>query len=495
MDWPMPAHRTASNLDPAAPAAPSAGFAVASPPSKSPAPMPDRGEVVVARGAGVGMPALRGNPAGGAIKPALRTVERAGERAIAPAPSSSPSLLSAPLPSRMAMHWNIDPRLTFLNHGSYGAVPKTALRAQAEYRERMERDPVRLFKSELENLMDGAREKIAAFINANPADLAFVRNATHALCTILYALPLKAGDEVLVTDHEYGSLFNELERMAREIGIVVVKAKIPFPITGPQAVVDRVIGAMTPRTRLVVISHIASTSSLVLPVGAIIRECNDRGIDVVLDGAHSPGQIPVDVRALAPTFFIGSGHKWLSGPKGSAFMTVRPDRQGLFRPLALSARANKVRPERALFLRDFDYQGTDDYSAIVTLPSAVEAMGNLLPGGWPALMRANHELVLRGRRVVCDALGIEPCCPDAMVGSMVSLRIPEPPAHLRSRPTRYDDALQDILLEKYRIVVPIWRLMCSDERIVRISAQAYNTIEQYEYLAGALKAELAAEWR
>lgn len=403
--------------------------------------------------------------------------------------------MAAPLPGRAAMHWALDPSLTFLNHGSYGAVPKRVLRAQAEYRERMERDPVRLFKHDLEHLVDASRERVAAFVNANPGDVAMVRNATHALCTILRATPFRSGDEVLVTDHEYGSLFNELERMSQQIGIKVVKAQIPFPVSGPQVVLDRVMGAITPRTRLVCISHVTSTSALVLPVAAIIRECNARGVDVILDGAHSPGQIPVDVRALNPTYFIGSGHKWLSGPKGSAFVVVRPDKQPLFRPLALSARANKVRPERALFLRDYDYQGTDDYSPIATLPAAIDAMGELLPGGWPQLMRENHELVLQARKILCDALGLEPSAPDTMVGSMVTLKIPEPPAHLKARPTCYDDALQDILFEKYRIVVPIWRLMCSDERIVRISAQLYNTPEQYQFLARALQTELAAEWR
>ncbi len=402
-------------------------------------------------------------------------------------------------PEHLTRHWALDPALTFLNHGSYGATPKAALRHQQAFRDRMERDPVRLFKSDLEHLIDGAREKIAGFINLNPADLAPIRNATYALCTILQANLraglMRAGDEVLVTDHEYGSLANELERLRTEHGIVVVKAKIPFPCSSPSLVIETFMAAVTKKTRLAIISHITSTSAMIFPVASILRELQAKGIDVLLDGAHSPGQIPTDVRALAPTYFIGSGHKWLSGPKGSAFMYVRPDRQGMFRPLALSGRANKIRPERALFLRDFDYQGTDDYSAFLSLPVAIEALGTMLPGGWPALLRSNHQMVLQGRDVLCNTLGLEPPTPDSMVGSMVTIRIPEPPEHMKARKTCYDDALQDILYEKYRIVVPIWRLSSSDERIVRISAQVYNTLGEYEYLAGALKTELANEWR
>ncbi len=446
-----------------------------------------------------------GSNAGDALDPVDAALDLAVTRVLdralaAPMPSLARQRdLALDKPDGLSRHWALDPNLTFLNHGSYGATPRAALRFQQAFRDRMERDPVRLFKSDLENLVDGAREKIATFLNVNPADLAPIRNATYALCTILQASLrsklLKAGDEVLVTDHEYGSLANELERLHVEHGIVVVKAKIPYPCPSPSAVIEQFMGCVTKKTRLAIISHITSTSAMIFPVAPILRELNARGIDTLLDGAHSPGQIPTDVRALAPTYFIGSGHKWLSGPKGSAFMYVRPDRQSIFRPLALSGRANKVRPERALFLRDFDYQGTDDYSAFLSLPVAIETLGTMLAGGWPALLRSNHELILKGRDVLCKALSIEPPTPDSMVGSMVTLRIPEPPEQLLSRKTCYDDALQDILYEKYRIVVPIWRLSSSDERIVRISAQVYNTLPEYEYLAQALKTELANEWR
>jgi isopenicillin-N epimerase len=403
------------------------------------------------------------------------------------------SLAFAPKP-HLLRHWTLDPALTFLNHGSYGSVPVAAQRAQAELRERVERDPVRFFKVDLELLMDGVRERLGQLLNCPPADLAPISNATHALCTIVAATDLRRGDEVLVTDHEYGSLFNELERVCARTGAVVVRAKVPFPIASPQEVLERVAASFTPRTRLVAVSHITSASSLIFPAGAIIRECHARGVDVVLDGAHSPGQIPVDVRALAPTYFVTSGHKWLCAPKGTAFMYVRPDKQRLFRPLALSSRANKIRPERALFLRDFDYQGTADYSGALTIPHSIEALSAMLPGGWSGMLRANHTLALEGRRVVCEALGCEPPAPEAMVGSMATMLIPEPPEHRRNAPTVYDDALQDALYERHRIVVPIWRLGSTDQRVVRISAHLYNSLEQYELLGRALRQELCREW-
>src|SRR5262245_22551515 len=341
--------------------------------------------------------------------------------------------------------WSLDPTLTFLNHGSYGAVPKAALRAQAALRERVERDPVRFYKVDLEGLLDDMREKLGAFIHCRPDDLAPCANATYALCHILYATRLQPGDEVLITDHEYSSLTNELERICAKSGAKVVTAQIPFPVQSPEQVIEAYLSCLTNKTRIGFISHITSGSSLVFPVAPIVREFNARGIDIVVDGAHSPGQIPVDVAALKPTYFVGSGHKWMSAPKGTGFVYVRADKQNTFRPVCLSSRANKVRPERALFLRDFDYQGTDDYTAFLSLPAAIDAVGAMLPGGWPAVMRQNHELIMAGRKAVCDILGLEPAAPETMTGMMTTLLIPEPAPELANRPTLYDDALQDEL--------------------------------------------------
>lgn len=403
--------------------------------------------------------------------------------------------------------WALDPSLDFLNHGSYGAVPRDAIRFHAALHERLERDPVRFYKVDLERLMDDWRNQVAGFINCRPADLAPLPNATVGLCTILRNTKFERGDEIVVTDHEYQSLHNELERVCEQTGAKKVVVSIPFPIEDPGVVVERYIAALTKRTKLAFISHVTSATSLVLPVGPIIAECNRRGIDVVLDGAHSPGQIPVDVLALAPTYFVGSGHKWLSGPKGIGFLVVRADKQPGFRPLALSSRANKIRPERALFLRDFDYQGTGDYTNVLTLPASMDAIGRLGngvgnglgSGGWPAVMRANHEKVMRGRQALCAilgaAFGVAPAAPESMIGSMATIILPEPAPELAERPTLYDDALQDELVHRHRIVTPVWRVTLGEKslRVLRISAQLYNRAEQYEHLGHALIEELSRE--
>ncbi|MBX3383458.1 MAG: aminotransferase class V-fold PLP-dependent enzyme [Phycisphaeraceae bacterium] len=414
-----------------------------------------------------------------------------------------PALLATPRQRRdaapqQAPFWSIDPALTFLNHGSYGALPREAMAFQTSLRQRMEQDPVRFYKADLEGLLDGMREDLAGFINCRAADLAPLPNATVALCTILANTRLEAGDEILITDHEYQSLVNELERVAARTGAVIVRAKTPFPVGDAGLVVERFMAGVTPRTRLAFISHVTSCTSLVLPVAAIVREFNRLGIDICVDGAHAPGQIPVDVRALAPTYYVGSGHKWLCGPKGTGFLYVRADKQRGFRPLQLSSRANKVRPERALYLRDFDYQGTDDYSGILTLPVSIKAVGGLMEGGWPALLRRNHETVLSARAMLARMLGdriTAVTAPAEMVGTMTSVILPEPGPRAAAMPTRYDDPLQDALLERHGVVAPVWRFGEANLRVLRISAQHYNTPAQYERLGAALAEELDNEQR
>lgn len=400
--------------------------------------------------------------------------------------------------------WPLSPELTFLNHGSYGAVPRPVLERQAELRARMERDPVRFFKVDLERLTDEVRVSLARYLNCRANDLAPMPNATVALCTVLANaardLKLGPGDEVLVTDHEYMSVVNELERVCRATGAKVVKAKIPFPIEDPAEVTEAVLSAVTPRTKLAFVAHITSATSLIFPITAIVRGLMSRGVEVCVDGAHTPGQVQIDIDSLAPTYYVGSCHKWLSCPKGTGFLWVRADKQGPsagnpfgFRPLSLSSRGHKVRPDRSLYLRDFDYVGTDDYTGMLSVPAAIECLGSLLPGGWAELYRRNHELALEGRRIVLEALGDGAAAPETMIGSMATILLPEPAEEMLSRTTEYDDPLQDALLSRHRVVAPVWRLASDNRRVLRISAQRYNTPEHYRILAKALVEELHRE--
>jgi len=252
---------------------------------------------------------------------------------------------------------------------------------------------------------------------------------------------------------------------------------------------------VTSNTKLALISHICSASALVLPVERIVPELRSKGIDVFLDGAHTPGQIPLDIEALNPTWYAASCHKWLATPKGTGFIYTSPDRQTGFKPLALSCRVHELRDDRQPFLCDFDYMGTNDYTGNLVVPVAIEHMGAQLVSsegqtGWDALYQRNHDLVVAGAGIICDALGIKQQVPESMIGTMVGIPLPAPQSGVVTKGEIYDDALWDALYTKHHIQVPVWALPGIHPRVMRVSAQLYNTIEDFEKLAGALRTEL-----
>ncbi|HEY0443205.1 MAG TPA: aminotransferase class V-fold PLP-dependent enzyme, partial [Candidatus Limnocylindrales bacterium] len=226
----------------------------------------------------------------------------------------------------MSDPWLLDPAVTFLNHGSYGACPRPVLEAQAAWRERMEREPVRFLGRDLERFLEAARADVGAFLGANPDDLAFVTNATTGVNTVLRSLRFEPGDELLATDHEYNATLNALAEIAARDRATVRIAHVPFPLRDPDQVTAAILGAVTPRTRLLLVSHVTSPTGLVFPLGDIVRELAARGVDTLVDAAHSPGMVPVDLDALGAAWWTGNAHKWLCAPKGAAVLHVRRDR-------------------------------------------------------------------------------------------------------------------------------------------------------------------------
>lgn len=378
--------------------------------------------------------------------------------------------------------------LTMLNNGSYGLTPTVVRDAQIELQRRLEEDPVRFFKADLEDYSDDTRRAIAAFTRVDASDIALVPNGTFAVATVLNNLDLNPGDEILVTDHEYMATFNELGKVCRATGAKVTIAKVPFPNVSPEQVVDSVVSMMTDRTRVVLVSHITSASALVMPVKEIVEAAKQRGIETFLDGAHTPGQIDLNIGDLDPTWYAASCHKWLACPKGTGFIYTSPNRRRGFKPMVLSCRVHETREERDAYLCDFDYTGTNDYTGNLVIPVAIEHMGAQLPGGWDALRRRNHDLVVAGAKIVCDALGIEQQIPASMLGSMVSIPLPgscEPS-------TLLGEGLWDRLYLNHGLQAPVWDLPGVCERMVRVSAQLYNTLGDFERLGEALRAELRA---
>jgi len=382
----------------------------------------------------------------------------------------------------------LDPDVTFLNHGSFGACPSPVLEAQRRIRDRMEREPVRFLTREAPLLLAQAREALGRFIGASPDDLAFVPNATTGLNAVLQSLSLAAGDELLVTDHEYNASRNALEYAAARHGARVAVVAIPFPIASADAVVEAVVRGVTRKTRLALIDHVTSHTALVLPIRELIRELEARGVAVLVDGAHAPGMLDLDVSALAPSYYAGNCHKWICAPKGAGFLWAREDRREGVRPTVISHGANAPVPRSQRFRAEFDWVGTADPSAALAVPDAIRFFEALLPGGWAEVRARNHALALEARRLLADALRVEAPCPDAMIGSMAALPLPasrrfptsDAGHFLRANP------LQEALFEEHRIEVPLTLDPSGKARLVRVSAQLYNTRGDYERLAAAL---------
>jgi isopenicillin-N epimerase len=318
--------------------------------------------------------------------------------------------------------WALDPDIVFLNHGSFGATPRAVMEDQARWRDRMESDPVRFFVRDLDGLLAHVRTVLGRFLGADPDDLALVPNATAGVNTVLRWTTFLPGDELLATGHEYNASLNALRYAAERDGARVVVVDPGYPATSPDDVVDRVLSAVTPRTRLAMLSHVTSPTAIVLPVERLVPELRERGVETLVDGAHAPGMLPLDLDALGAAYSTGNCHKWVCAPKGAAFLHVRSDLKAAVRPLAISHGANDPDPTRSAFRKEFDWTGTDDPTPWLAIPAALDLVGGLLPGGWPAVMAANRSLALRGRDALLAALaGIEPSAaaagaPDEMTG-------------------------------------------------------------------------------
>jgi len=386
--------------------------------------------------------------------------------------------------------WTLDPAVDYLNHGSFGACPRAILEKQSALRALLEREPVDFLVRQLPARMAEARREIGEFVGAEPDGLAFVSNATTGVNATARSWPLASGDEILITDHLYSACHRALEFTASRRGAKVVMARVGFPVVGEDDVVEAVLAGVSSRTRLAVLDHVSSPTALVFPIARLVTELRERGVETIVDGAHALGMVPLALDRLGAAAYTANAHKWLCAPKGAAILHVRRDLRERVRPLVVS---HGYEPSRGTvrFREEWDWTGTVDPTPWLSIPECVRLMGGLLPGGWPALMRRNHELVLRARAIVLETLGVEAPCPETMLGSMAS--IPLPRAEAGSPVARLEqDALAAWTRERG---VESWFLPWSAPggKLVRLSAQMYNHDEQYRRLSRLLQEALRAD--
>ncbi|MHC5008762.1 MAG: aminotransferase class V-fold PLP-dependent enzyme [Planctomycetota bacterium] len=389
-------------------------------------------------------------------------------------PSSPPSTPPEALGTDLGSLWGLDPDVVFLNHGSFGATPRAVLETQTGWRRQLEANPVEFLDRRLKARLDEARGIVGRFVGAGPADLGFVTNATNGGNAVLRSLRFAPGDELVTTDHVYNAIRQTMRHVARRADARVIEVEIPLPIGSADDVVEPLVAALTDRTRLVVIDHVTSPTAVVFPVGRIVGLCAERGIDVLIDGAHAPGMLELDLERLGAAYFTGNLHKWVCGPKGAAFLRVRPDRQPGIHPNTISHFLDDGLPA------EFDWQGTRDVTAWLCAADVIDYMERTL--GWDRIRRHNHELAVWVQTLLCERWGVEPGTPfdGSLLGSMVTVALP-PQAPQRFETT---EALQARLYEKHRIEIPV--IEWDRKWWIRASAQVYNTPDQYELLADAV---------
>lgn len=382
-------------------------------------------------------------------------------------------------------YWYLDENITFLNHGSFGATPIPILEKQNELRNLLEREPVKFFMRDYEEYYENARISLSKIIGAFHKDIVFVPNATTGVNTALRSVPLKENDEIMVTTQEYNACKNALNEIAKERKVVVKEIEIPFPVKSSQKIVEKLIDSVTPKTKYLLIDHIISPTALVLDVKTIVKEMKAKGVETIVDGAHSVGQIPLNLNDIAPAYYTSNCHKWLCAPKGSAFLYVREDFQKFTRPLVISHGANSPRKDKSKFFLEFFWTGTNDPTPFFVISYAIDFLNSLSDEGLEGVIKRNRNLCLEARDLICRNLNIEKPCPDKMVGSMASFPIED----ARKEPSSplFIDPLQETLFFDYKIEVPVIYFPKYPKRIIRISSQIYNNIEEFSKLSEILK--------
>jgi isopenicillin-N epimerase len=388
-------------------------------------------------------------------------------------------------PGPLAHLWALAPTFVHLNHGSFGACPVAVLAAQTRLREQLEAEPTGFFLEVCPPLWQRALDTLARFLNASVEGLAFLPNATAGVNTVLRSLPLQSGDEVLVLDQAYQACRNAVDAVCARAGAQVKVVALPFPPAGPDDIVERVLALAGPRTRLAMLDTVTSPTALRLPFERLTAELQGRGIDVLLDAAHGPGIVPLDLTALNAAYVTGNCHKWLCSPKGSAFLHVRADRRHAVRPLVVSHAYSAPLAGDRRFRAEFDWPGTQDPTPWLCIPAAIEHLGDSVDGGWRGLMANGTAMARQARDLLADALALDVRVPDDMLAAMVTVPLPAR-ADPRPRSVMEPDPLVRELLARWGIRAMVFDWPAHRARYLRVSLAPYNTLDEVRYLAGCL---------
>lgn len=365
----------------------------------------------------------------------------------------------------------LDPHFLTVNHGSFGAAPRRVLAAQDDWRRQLETAPTRFMNRTLTGALREAATRLGTFLGAAGEDIVFLDNATTGCNAVLRSLDFQPGDEILVTDHTYPGVRRTADYVAARTGARVVVAAIPYPPKNAATIVAAVTAALTPQTRLAILDHITSPTALLMPLPALIAACRAVGTNVLVDGAHAPGSIPLDLPALGPDWYVGNCHKWLMAPKGSAFLWAPRVAQPAVHPATISLHYGEG------FTAEFDWTGTRDPSACLAVTAALDFHDRL---GGPALMRRNATLAQQAAILIASQLGTESGTVPTLAAAMTTVRLPVTGPATPERAL----ALAGRLLDDHRCDAPITAF--DGALWLRLSAAVYNDIDDYVEVARRL---------
>ncbi|MHC4948316.1 MAG: aminotransferase class V-fold PLP-dependent enzyme [Planctomycetota bacterium] len=378
-----------------------------------------------------------------------------------------------PLPGAEAERFCLDPEVDYLNHGSFGARPRVVAAAQERWRQRLEAEPVDLLDRAAPELLAAARAVIGEFVGADPDGIGLVTNATEGINAVLRSRRFDPGDRIVTTTHVYPAVRQTMGFVAGRWGAEAVELELPVPLAGSDATAEAIVSALPDRTRLLIIDHVSSPTAVRLPVRTVIARCAALGIDVLVDGAHAPGMLDLDVAATGAAYYVGNLHKWAFAPLGCAFLWVRPDRRAGIHPTVISHYHGDS------LAREFSWQGTRDLSPWLCAEAGIDFGRGL---GWDRVRAHNHALAAWVQRLLCEAWGVTPATPadGRMLGSMTAVTLPD------GLDRRFDDAraVRDHLFAARRIEVPVFEW--SGRWWVRPSCSVYNRPAQYERLRDAV---------
>ena len=366
----------------------------------------------------------------------------------------------------------LDPEIIHLNHGSYGACPKPVFDSLIKWQKKLELNPTKHLGFDLSNYLEKSRMALSDYVHCNKDDIAFFPNPSTALNTVIKSLDLKAGDEILSSNHEYGALDKTWNYMCKKTGIKYIQTTIPLPLTSNDDFINNFLKHITTKTKIIFLSHITSSTGLIFPVEEICKIAKEKNIISIIDGAHVPGHISLNIRKLNPDVYTGACHKWMCSPKGTAFLYVTKRLQKIIEPLVISWGFDSDIPSHSQFLDYLQWQGTNDLSSYLTMPDTIKFLEK---NNWENISKKCRELNIWARNEINQLLKIEPISDDKFLGQMSSISI------------KSKDILQDQIefYLKYKIQIPF--IKWNNREFFRISIQAYNSKEDVSRLLAALK--------